>query len=208
MHLLQAELESVGISPAEVKDILVLRQKAVHTVYRLVCSRGCFVLKWFATPHAVELQTYALLEKLGVPTLPVYGRPDQALLMEDLGSSAQWRLATEADVEQAVTGQAVADWYRQLHSAGQKWSDDCFSTGAAYSDWRNVTCSLRGAAREAFAQAYGPVNAAEKRLDDPLSILQGLVIAVRRIHTPAWAAPLLKSIENGELAGYVTAALE
>jgi hypothetical protein len=281
------DLGSLGVHPEEVEDMILLRQKVGHSVYRLICRQDSYILKWFAEPNVVELKTYALLEEIGIPTLPVYARSDQALLLEDLQSSALWRLANDLDMAHPTTGQAVAEWYLRLHRAGrellatsatrldflQPWVDviteenlsvaaerfefantpgwdtivanfatlrdryhalpqtlnyndfaaenlalsrdehsprkavvfdyDCFSVGAAYSDWRNVTYSLAGEAREIFVQAYGPVSAGEKWLDDVLSTLQGLVVAARRIRVPGWAAPLLKSVENGELADYV-----
>ena len=57
---------------------------------------------------SVEIRSYALLEKLGVPTLPVHGRSDNAIVLEDLEVSPTWRLAREADCEKQATGRAVA----------------------------------------------------------------------------------------------------
>ncbi|MFZ6026179.1 MAG: phosphotransferase [Chloroflexota bacterium] len=274
-------LAAVGIDPGKVKDTLLLRQKASHRVYRLVCQDARYILKYFAQPNGAELKTYALLETLCVPTLPVYARTTHALLLEDLESSPRWRLATDFDMEQAEIGQAVAGWYLQLHRAGRKlfsenalppeflhpWIDvitaeslamavtrldladapgwetilehvamlksryhafpqtlnysdfaaenlalscdgplqavvfdyDCFSTGTVYSDWRNVTYALQGAARQAFVDAYGSVNPREKMLDEPLSVLEGLVVAAQRERIPAWALPLLETGKSGQL---------
>ena len=85
---------------------------------------------------------------------------------------------------------------------------DCFTLGAAYSDWRNVTSSLEGAAREAFAEAYGPVSKAERQLDLPLSVLFGLLEASRRVNVPGWACPLLEEVENGVLERSILKALD
>jgi hypothetical protein len=283
-------LASVGIHPSDIQKTIILRQKPEHTVYRLIGSARSYVLKWFTAPTKTELQTYTLLENLGIPTLPAHARTDQVLLLEDLGSSRHWRLATDLDMEQTTTGQAVAEWYCHLHQAGRKflaehiawpsflkpWVDvitpenlamaaerfgwgqstpgwrsvlanlpvllnryralpqtlnysdfaaenlalscdeprqaivfdyDCFSIGTAYSDWRNVTYSLQGAARQAFTDAYGPVDPEEKQLDSPLATLEGLVIAAQRASTPAWALPLLKSVESGELQSEINFAL-
>src|SRR5438045_9679709 len=68
----------------------------------------------------VAVSGYALLEQLGVPTLPVHGRAANALLLQDLDASAEWRPATETDAARAETGAAVAEWYRHLHTAGRK----------------------------------------------------------------------------------------
>ena len=85
---------------------------------------------------------------------------------------------------------------------------DCFTLGAAYSDWRNVSFSLTGAARAAFAEAYGPVSETERRLDLPLSTLGGLLEASRRANVPGWARPLLEDVENGVLERSIWRALD
>jgi hypothetical protein len=76
---------------------------------------------------------------------------------------------------------------------------DCFASGAVYSDWRNVMYSLQGAAKASFQEYYGPIDEGERRLDRPLSILYGLVVASQREKMPSWASPLTKSVLNGEL---------
>ena len=45
---------------------------------------------------------------------------------------------------------------------------DCFTLGVTYDDLCNVSFSLKGAARAAFAEAYGPVSETERRLELPL----------------------------------------
>lgn len=77
---------------------------------------------------------------------------------------------------------------------------DCFTIGTAFSDCRNVLSSLRGAAREAFQAAYGPLDPAEAPLDTVLSTLEGLVVAARREHFPPWAQPLVESLRDGTFA--------
>jgi len=85
---------------------------------------------------------------------------------------------------------------------------DCFGTGTAYSDWRNVVSSWRGAARTAFQEAYGPVSEAEKIIDEPLALLYGLVVASRREKIPGWARPLLGAFESGEFERGLRRALD
>jgi hypothetical protein len=116
----QGELRALGLSPAAVRGVRLLRQEHGHAVYRLTRGHRSFILKWFADPEqAVEIWAYALFEQHGVPTLPVHGRTAGTLLLEDLAVSTMWRLATESDIERADTGAAVAGWYRALHAAGQ-----------------------------------------------------------------------------------------
>jgi hypothetical protein len=67
------------------------------------------------------MQVYALLEGLGIPTLPVLARTAHSLALEDLERSPRWRQAEEADMARAETGLAVAAWYRALHEAGFRY---------------------------------------------------------------------------------------
>lgn len=280
----QVDFATLGLDPAGIEQVSLLREKETHRVCRLAGRQGSFILKWFHSPAgSVELHTYSLLRRLGVPTLPVHAQTDRALLLEDIHSSPRWRLADEADMGLEETGRAVAAWYRALHRAGREtlaepasplpwlvpwvqaitrpalemagatlglqetpawklvlerlevlraryrsWPQtfnyndfaaenlalsrdgqhprdavvfdyDCFATGTAYSDWRNVASALRGAARAAFAEAYGPVDEGERWLDEPLAALYGLVVASRRKKFPRWAAPLVEEALNGTL---------
>lgn len=279
--------------PHRVEKVAVLRERKQHAVYRIYTQKDSFVLKCFQ-PQSVakEIQVYDLLQENKIPTLPCYGITDNALLLEDLESSESWRCADERDMKLSTTGEAVANWYRRLHTVGfevvrnaeetigylQSWIGiiqqkameivgntlevadsgswklalssfealkekyqsfpqtfnyndfaaenlalsathqreeqaivydyDQFGVGAIYSDWRNVTYSLQEGARDAFVAAYGEVSESERRIDNVLSILQGLIIAVDRDRFPNWALPLRKSIENGELERKIYAALE
>jgi hypothetical protein len=84
---------------------------------------------------------------------------------------------------------------------------DCFTLGPAYTDWRNVIYSLDGSAREAFAEAYGPVSEIERLLDTPLATFFGLLAASQRKTIPGWARPLIESVEDGELLNSIHVAL-
>jgi hypothetical protein len=84
---------------------------------------------------------------------------------------------------------------------------DCFTLGPAYTDWRNVTYSLEGNARESFVEAYGPISETERLLDIPLSTFFGLLTASQRKTILGWARPLLESVEEGELLNSIHAAL-
>lgn len=113
------DLRALGLDPSEVTAVHLLRQAEAHALYRLECDGRSLVLKWFAGDgESAEVQSYALLERLGVHTIAVYGRTRNALLLEDLESSPTLRLASEEDSGRAETGTATAGWYRSLHSAG------------------------------------------------------------------------------------------
>jgi hypothetical protein len=109
----------VGIDPAEIESIDLIQCKHGDRLYRVRCGERRYVLKWFHDPvQAIEVRSYALLQRFSVPTLPLYGHTEDALFLEDLSYSPTWRLAEEADVECPETGKAVAHWYWALHAAG------------------------------------------------------------------------------------------
>jgi hypothetical protein len=119
------DLHALGLEPSEVRAVTLLSQAHGHALYRLECEGKSLVLKCFAGEgESPEVQSYALLERLGVPTISVYGRTHNALLLEDLESSRAWRLADEEDSGRAEIGTAVAGWYGALHSAGSKLMQD------------------------------------------------------------------------------------
>ncbi len=76
------------------------------------------VVKRFAdTPHRREVDTYALLAELGVPTLPLLGSGPDWLILEDL-VSAGYRQGTSADLSDPGVARLIARWYDALHAAG------------------------------------------------------------------------------------------
>ncbi len=286
------DLAVLGLRPESAPIVSVLRRRPTHAVYRVTGPEGSRILKWFAGAGPfVELTAYDVLAHLGVPTLPVYGRSQNAILVEDLDASPHWRQAVEADHDDPACGRAVAGWYRCLHAAGAgflagrdrvqwpfvPWLDlvhadslgqaatalgladvpdlwqaiavldrllaiyrrqpqtlnyqdfalenlalsrtasdtraivydyDWFTIGTSASDWRNVMSGLSGPAAAAFAAAYGPLDPAEARLDRPLALLHGLVIAADRPRLPAWARPLLAAVRDGSLAQDIRDALD
>jgi hypothetical protein len=287
------DLSAVGLDPVEVTRAELIHQRHGDSLYRAQCSERSYVLKWFHNPaQAIEVRGYALLEGLGVPTLPVHGRTENALLLEDLVSSPNWRLAVEADAERAETGAAVARWYRTFHALGEKlitdpdgpppflgretdalnpeavreiaakldigddpvwalaaehveaivaamralpetlnyndfyWTNLALSRhsaprleaivydyhllgiGLRTSDCRNAAGSLGERAAAAFWEAYGPVDAREGILDEPMATLYGLLVAVRSPRFPDWARDCVRMVESGALESSLRRAIE
>jgi hypothetical protein len=85
---------------------------------------------------------------------------------------------------------------------------DCFSTGSAYGDYRNVAFSLEGPARDAFRELFGPVDPAEETLDTVLSTLEGISEAVKREKFPGWAEPLIPFVRSEDFARAVERILD
>jgi hypothetical protein len=115
------DLRRLGLDPAAVARVDLVHREHGDRLYRVACGGRSLVLKWFGeSERAIEVRAYTLLEALGVPTLPVHGRAEDALLLEDLAASPTWRLAEDSDAELAETGTAVAEWYLVLHAAGRR----------------------------------------------------------------------------------------
>ncbi len=113
-------LHDLGMDPGQIRQVDTLSERHGHAVWRIVMSERSYVLKWMPSESArVEIESYRLLQRLGVPTLPLYASTAQALLLEDLAHSKQWRLAEQTDSARAEVGQAVARWYRFFHTAGE-----------------------------------------------------------------------------------------
>jgi len=134
----QIDFESLGIKRSDLEKVTVLRQRESHTVYRLRCKGGNYILKWFNSPSGnKELRVYTLLENYGVETLPIHKRTECALLLADLQSSSSWRLAKKIDLERSGAGRAVANWYRNLHCAGREALKDQSHQPTYLSPWVN-----------------------------------------------------------------------
>ena len=119
------DLRRLGIDPASIATMRLIHQEHGNRLYRAKCGRRSLVIKWFADPaESVEMRSYALLGKLGVPTLPVHGQTEEAIVLEDLAASPTWRLAAEVDCGRSDVGRAVARWYRALHAAGRRMLAD------------------------------------------------------------------------------------
>jgi len=110
-------LSKLGLALVETANVSAIYQKHDYALYRVQAAGTSYVVKWFGGPEHIEIPAYCLLRECGVPTLPVHGLMEHALLLEDLAVSPVWRLATAEDVERAEVGRAVAAWYRRFHEA-------------------------------------------------------------------------------------------
>jgi len=113
------DLRPLGLDPAKVTGVALIHRKHGNRLCRVECGERSLVFKWFSDPaQATEVRAYSLLQEIGVPTLPLHGKTENALLLEDLTASPTWRRACGADVERAEVGAAVAEWYLLLHARG------------------------------------------------------------------------------------------
>jgi len=141
------DLRPLGLDPAKVTGVALIHRKHGNRLCRVECGERSLVFKWFSDPaQATEVRAYSLLQEIGVPTLPLHGKTENALLLEDLTASPTWRRACGADVERAEVGAAVAEWYLLLHARG----------GEVLTRSPESVDFLDRGARAAFWEAYGP----------------------------------------------------
>lgn len=118
-EIARAALVKMGFNTAHQDRVDPIRDKHGNRLFRIILDGSSYILKVFGEPEASrEICAYSLLEDLGVLTVRVIARTDDALLLEDLDVSKRLRLAREEDVEKRKVGVAVAEWYRALHDAG------------------------------------------------------------------------------------------
>lgn len=90
------------------------------------------VVKRYAAPqHRREIANYALLGRLGVPTLPVLGSGPDWLVLAD-AEDAGYRLGTPDDLYEPHVARLLARWYAALHAAGE--SLDAATLAGLYSE--------------------------------------------------------------------------
>ena len=100
----------------------LIRSKAGVSVYRLEASGKRLILKLFADPEdRREITNYRLLGELGIPTLPVLGYTEEAILLLDVNASEKYRLGMEEDLQDVQVAEAIAKWYRRLHDTGRQY---------------------------------------------------------------------------------------
>ena len=115
-------LAKMGADPSRLGMVQLIQERHGNRLFRIALEGSSCILKVFGGPDSNrEVWAYSLLEDLGVPTLRVMGRTNEALLLEDLETGKHLRLAEEDDVGRAEVGGALAGWYRALHDSGSSW---------------------------------------------------------------------------------------
>ena len=105
---------------SNIGDINKIRYKDGIFVGSVEIGNQKLVVKYFENPqHAVEIDNYKLLEKLGVPTPKIFHSSQNLLVMENLNFSPKYHLATAKDLKKHGTITALAKWYKLLHTKGE-----------------------------------------------------------------------------------------
>ena len=115
-------LARMGADSSRLGKVQPIQERHGNRLFRVALEGSSCILKVFGDRDAnKEVWAYSLLEDLGVPTLRVIARTNDALLLDDLEASKHFRLAEEDDVGRAEVGAALAAWYRALHDSGSNW---------------------------------------------------------------------------------------
>lgn len=121
-------IHDLGMDSMSIGHVDKLSERHGHIIWRVMIGEQVFILKWFPKTSAkVEIDSYLLLTELVVPTITLFGYTEQALLLEDLTQSEEWRLAVQEDMGKAEVGTAVAHWFQHFHNAGEAFlsNGDC-----------------------------------------------------------------------------------
>ena len=103
----------------------LIRAKAGISLYRVKSESKSFVLKVFEKQEdAREIENYRILSSLGIPTLPLLGVTQNALLLPDVEASSEYRIGMENDLSDPQIARAIAKWYRELHTKGRSFLAD------------------------------------------------------------------------------------
>lgn len=130
-------IRDMGTACSELTEI---RSKDGVSVYRVRSGNSRYVLKAFDnTEYCREIGNYLILHGLRVPTIGVIAYTDNALLLEDLEFSCEYRLASKEDMADETVAAALAQWYRRLHHRGRAYVAD--HGGNMYMECGCITCA-------------------------------------------------------------------
>lgn len=111
------QMHKMGIDYTSLDEI---RNKEGISVYRVKHKDCSYILKCFANNDDTrEIENYKMLSKLNIPTIKAINYTDNAILIEDINCSDEWRLGTKQDLTDPMTAKLIARWYKQLHSKGK-----------------------------------------------------------------------------------------
>lgn len=103
----------------------LIRAKAGISLYRVKSEGKSFVLKVFEKQEDVrEIENYRILSSLGIPTLPLLGVTQNAILLPDVEASSEYRIGMENDLSDPQIARVIAKWYRELHTKGRSFLAD------------------------------------------------------------------------------------
>ena len=115
-------LKELGLTSLETVTISKIRDKDGIFLYRIYTGEETYVLKYFINEaFKREIQNYKILSDLGIATIKVVSYTENALLLEDLEKSENYRLGIKSDLSDLDVAKALARWYTKLHHEGAKY---------------------------------------------------------------------------------------
>lgn len=121
---LAQELEQMfgKVPPSHLKRV----GKAPHiTIYKGFIGADPVVIHRYGDEASkAEMHNLLLLNRLGIPTIPVLGATKNCLCFEDIEQSKRLRRGTEADLHDEGTARRLAGWYKLLHKKGLELKSD------------------------------------------------------------------------------------
>lgn len=176
MTAVENVLADLGVQNASLAEI---RSKDGVSVYRATVEHTSYILKYFARQaDRREIGNYQILQTLRVPTIAVVAHTDSALLLEDIAQSAVLRLAAEEDMRDPEIAVRLAQWYKQLHTAGKAYV--AVNAAAMYDETDAITPeNMRHAARRTHTENH-PVWAL---LRENFAAVQARILALERTLT-------------------------
>lgn len=117
--MIKTQLENMNI---DYDSINLIRSKDGVHVCRVKSKNKSYVLKYFEKPeYRREIKNYLLLQKLGIPTIPIIAYTDKSILMEDIEKSEKYRLGIKEDLCDTEICRHLAEWYKLLHNKGKEY---------------------------------------------------------------------------------------
>lgn len=116
------ELRKIGFFDGWAKQSI--REKFGIDVFRITRKNESYVGKFFSDEQLhgrQEINYYTMLRAIGVPTLEVKASTNCLLLLEDITTSAVYRLGIESDVNDVSIARLIGDWFKLLHTRGKTY---------------------------------------------------------------------------------------
>ena len=174
--LVQEELRCYGLSG---REAALIRHKDGVIVAKVRTDGGTAILKAFENEtFRREIRNYEILQRCGVPTIAVLGKSERSILLEDIDASGVYRLGEERDLHDPAAIEAIARWYRTLHTNGSRYVRQ-YGAGM-YEEWDLLTAENLERIRERFDLAE---NKGLRAVREHFSELRALLDAAPRTLT-------------------------
>ena len=106
-------------------NIEIISNKDGIIVSKVSADKENYVLKYFEKEeYRREIDYYNLFESLKIKTIKVHGTTEKSILLEDIESSKNYKLANPCDLELDQVIISLANYYRALHLKGRDYLEN------------------------------------------------------------------------------------